>query len=280
MGVLRPSLVITGATGGMGKACARLLGGTNDLILTDIRQEPLTSLVEELKAEGYGIIGAEAGDLGDSKLIKKLGRLATNNRKFSALIHTAGLSPAQSDWRTILRVNSLVTTQLVDAFEQFLQDGTVAVLIASMAGHIDLGIPIADDIVKNARSVDDFESLQFIMDSVPGDEEAKASAAAGMAYVLSKRNVIRLCERKAIAWGARNARILSVSPGLIDTPMGRKEATANPQTLATIQAQPISRWGTASDIVAAVSFLISPSASFITGCDLRIDGGATCLSKR
>lgn len=274
----RPIALVTGASGGMGRTIARAVGATMDLVLTDVAAEPLNSLSETLQNEGFTVVATEAGDLGDAALLARLVTASSHGAGLAALIHTAGLSPAQADWKTILRVNSLVTYGLVDAIEPVLQPGAVGVLVASMAGYVPLPLPGADALVAAARLPDDLNALEAMLLPAGPDAEGAQAAASGMAYVLSKRAVIRLCERRASAWGARGARLVSVSPGLIYTPMGRKEAAASSATSATLDAQPVSRWGTATDIASAVQFLISPAASFITGCDLRVDGGATTLN--
>ena len=84
-----------------------------------------------------------------------------------------------------------------------------------------------------------------------------------------------MCESRAAAWGRKGARIVSISPGTIWTPMGRQEADSNPRVEAMVAATPTGRWGTSLDIAAAAAFLASAEASFVTGCDLPVDGGLT-----
>jgi hypothetical protein len=91
----------------------------------------------------------------------------------------------------------------------------------------------------------------------------------------SKRKFIRIWERRAPGWAKRGARIVLISPGIILTPIARKEAEHDAMSLAVVEATPVGRWGTAMDIANAVRFLASDSASFITGCDLRIDDGVS-----
>ena len=85
----------------------------------------------------------------------------------------------------------------------------------------------------------------------------------------------RSCERRVGAWGRKGARIVSLSPGMIYTPMARREVENNDMPRATLEATPVGRWGTPADIAAAARFLASGAAGFISGCDLRIDGGVT-----
>ena len=85
--------------------------------------------------------------------------------------------------------------------------------------------------------------------------------------------LIRMCQRRAATWGARGARILSLSPGLIATPMGALEFQNRPQKYTLLATTPIKREGTMLEIADAVEFLLSDRASFISGIDLLVDGG-------
>jgi NAD(P)-dependent dehydrogenase (short-subunit alcohol dehydrogenase family) len=102
-------------------------------------------------------------------------------------------------------------------------------------------------------------------------------ALARSAYAQSKRAVLRLTQQRAAAWGKWGGRIVSVSPGIISTPMGHKEVDGNPYARYTLDSTPVGRWGSPLDIANAVDFLASDFATFITGCDLRIDGGVTTV---
>ena len=88
-----------------------------------------------------------------------------------------------------------------------------------------------------------------------------------------------MCERRALDWGAFGARLVSVSPGVVWTPMGQEEAASGHRAQAMADATPMGRWGTADDIAGTVEFLASDAASYITGCDIRVDGGAVAAMR-
>jgi NAD(P)-dependent dehydrogenase (short-subunit alcohol dehydrogenase family) len=102
---------------------------------------------------------------------------------------------------------------------------------------------------------------------------ADAVTPIGSGYGLAKQGVIRLVGREAVAWGSLGARICSISPGSIDTPMGRQEFANQPFMATMLEHTPLARLGRPEEIANAVAFLVSPEASYITGCDLVVDGG-------
>ena len=271
--VARPIAVITGACGGMGRACARELGGSSDLVLADLEESRLEALADSLREEGFVVAGLAAGDLAEPGVAARLFSTARTAGPLGAVAHTAGLSPALAPWDAILRANLVATERLLQALEAELEPGLAAVLLASMAGHMappDPGLdavladPLRDDLLQRAGPM-----LEPLV--APGDPYGLASPAYGQ----SKRAVIRMCEQRATRWGERGGRIVSVSPGVIWTPMGRREVERNPGAAMVVEKTPMGRWGRPTDISAAVAFLVSDRASFITGCDLRIDGGVT-----
>ncbi|MFM8303031.1 MAG: SDR family oxidoreductase, partial [Actinomycetota bacterium] len=97
----------------------------------------------------------------------------------------------------------------------------------------------------------------------------------GVAYAYAKRGVQRLVRRTAIAWGPAGGRINSMSPGLIDTPMGRQEFSQQPAMATMLERTPLGRQGRADELAAVVAFLCGPEASYVSGSDVLVDGGCT-----
>jgi NAD(P)-dependent dehydrogenase (short-subunit alcohol dehydrogenase family) len=249
----------------MGMACARRLGPGRRLVIADHDATRLEDCTAELQSNGLDVVGyavdvavrSSTDDLATA--VEGLGRLRT-------LVHTAGLSPTMASPTRVLEVDMLGTDHVLAAFLPLAEYGTVAICIASMAGYMAgmspelehaLATVATEDLLSTLGPVDD---LDF-----------------GASYCMAKRvNQLRV-EQAAGAWGARGARVLTISPGIISTPMSLQEleegaGDAMRQQLA-LSALP--RMGTADEIAAAVEWLASPGASFVTGCDLRVDGGVT-----
>lgn len=265
----RRRVLITGAAGGMGRACARLFGATHDLVLTDT-SAALDTFAAELRDEGFVVAEAPRGDLGDEDVLAALAAALSPDAAWT-LLHSAGLSPALGHWRAIMDVNLVATVRLLDALEPRLAPGSVAVLIASVAGHMAPALPDADRLTADPLAPGFLDDIGALVETMTGGAPAGMS---GMAYVFSKAAVLRLVEQRAFAWGPRGARIVSISPGMIATPMGRRELADTPGAAELGAAAPLGRHGTAADIALAAHFLASDAAAFVTGTDLRVDGGA------
>ncbi|MFY0729681.1 SDR family oxidoreductase [Pseudomonas sp. NFX15] len=270
-----PVVLITGACGGMGRACARRLGLDHQIVLSDMDQDRLDELAHTLRDEGYAVAGSLAGDLSQPGIAGQLIAFAHGAGRLNGVVHTAGLSPALAPWHEILLANVTATVRILNAIEARPLDGVAAVFISSMAGHLTAGDATLDTILEQPFESDFLERAQQRLAAhvSPNDQYALASPA----YAFSKRAMIRLCEQRAATWGLAGGRIVTISPGTIWTPMGRREVDVNPAAASVVKSTPVGRWGTPQDIAAAVEFLLSSHASFINGCDLRIDGGATAV---
>jgi NAD(P)-dependent dehydrogenase (short-subunit alcohol dehydrogenase family) len=263
-------VLITGADGGMGRSVARLFGFEYELYLTDIKQDRLNAFAQSLTDDGYQVGASLAGNLSDPDFARSAVAKARESGPLNAVVHTAGLSPALADWEGILRVNTIASEHFLQALEEGLEPGLVAVLIASIAGHV--AIPDADiDSVFEAPLANDFlQRAKPLLDK----QGAGFAGVEGVAYNQSKRWVRKTVERRAREWGKSGARICSISPGLIDTPMGRSEMDKTQGVANTLEATTMG-WGRPTDIAGAAAFLCSDQARYITGTDLRVDGGVT-----
>lgn len=262
-----PRLLVTGAAGGIGRACVRLLGPGRELVLTDVRSDALAGFVSELEGDGYRIVAALPGDLRDAAFTENLALHLTGDP--FAVIHAAGLSPSLGDWREIMAVNLVASVQLLDALEPWLVPGSVAVLVSSASGY-----RISPDEGISALLADPLDPafLESIGEAIHALD--RGSSERGTSYSLSKYGMHRLCERRAVAWGRKGARIVSVSPTLTATPMGASEIAHTPAAGAFVSGGPVGRMATAMEVALVVRFLIGRDAAFITGSDVKVDGGS------
>lgn len=272
MANLRPIAIVTGAYGGMGRACARQLGRRADLVLCDLDAKRLEGFAESLREEGYAVAATVAGDLAQPGLAQQAVNTARAAGQLQAVAHTAGVSPSLGSWDVILQANIVATERLLVALEAALEPGLAVVLIGSMGSHITPRRPDVEALLDNPLDPELLQRMKPLLDALAKPDDKLG--ASSPAYGATKRAVVRMCELRAPAWGKAGARIVSVSPGLMSTPMGRTEAAGNPGAAAVAAATPLGRWGTALDIADAVDFLTSDRATFISGTDLRVDGAA------
>lgn len=266
--------VVTGGGGAMGTACAQALAGEVDaVLLADVDHERVASAAECVASEATATVSTLVGDLVDAEFIDELVARTHATGRLRALVHTAGLSPSMAAWDEILRVDLIATASLLEAFLRVAEPGSVAVCIASIAGHTGAFEPEIDQLLAGPFDAEFWARFQTAVGEAPDP---------GATYRLAKRGVLQLCERAAIAWGERGGRVVSVSPGLIDTEMGRLELVNNPIKNWMAEKTPVGRGradadtvlpGLVSDVADVVEFLCSDRAAFVSGCDIRVDGG-------
>lgn len=259
MSTVPGTVVITGAAGGMGNPAAiRFAAKGRALLLCDLHAEPLEALAAVLRGTGAKI-ATLAGDIAAPDYPERI--LDTvGDAPISGLIHTAGLSPTMADGARIFSVNYDATERLIAGLLPRFSEGACAVLISSVSGYM-LSDPALLGAIRTFVLTGDRAGIAQYMDD------------PGMSYAVSKRAVMGLVEREATAFGARGVRIASIAPGFIDTPMGKAEAEENAQLRAMIGMVPQRRMGHGDEIASVAEFLCSPAASYISGCDIRVDGG-------
>ena len=266
-------LVITGGAGGMGLACARALADRGRLLLVDLREDLLEQARKALTAQGVDVDTLRCDVTSPPDIAAVADRVAELGR-LRCLVHTAGVSPEMADAATVLDVDLAGSVRITDALLPLANPGSSAILVSSIAAYSD--VPAAVEPLLDDPLADGFLAAVERALGQPVD--------SATAYVLAKRGVIRLAERLAGPWGAKHGRAVSISPGLIDTPMGRLELDRQPIIPIMIDVTPVKRPdrplpGCPEDIAAAVAFLESDDAAFISGCDLRVDGGLVGAGK-
>ena len=254
--------IVTGAASGMGEASARLMGEAGwPLLLCDLNEARLEALAAA--APPGTEVEILAGDLAAPDFGEDLIR-ALNGRPVGALVHCAGLSSTMADADRVMEVNLTATMRLVDVVRPRMSEGAAAVLYASTAAHL-LGSSL-DEVLSKVTTPEAVASL------APYAPDSQA------AYMVSKRAVLMLVRREALAFGRRGARIVSISPGVIDTPMSHAEMQRHAIMKQLIEGSPAGRAARPEEVAAVAVFLCSSAASFVTGADLLVDGGSMAVN--
>ncbi|MBL7499668.1 SDR family oxidoreductase [Frankia sp. CNm7] len=253
--------------GAMGQAIARRIGPGTQILIADVKEAVLRTVAGELEGEGY-VAATAVVDVTSRESVTALARHAASLGPVRSMVHTAGLSPAQAPVPAVLAVDLLGVALVLEEFAHVVAPGAAGVVIASMAGH--LAPPIAPDVARALATTPASELLALPAASPDQFPDS------GQAYTFAKRaNQIRVQAASTI-WGAHGARINSISPGVIATPMSTAELATDHggHMQMMIDVSNAKRLGTPADIAAATEFLLSPAASFLSGTDLLVDGGA------
>lgn len=259
--------IITGGTGGMGFATAKILGQNHHIVLADLNQERINQAINELAALNIEATGTTV-DITDRGSLKDLfDETEDRGHRIRAVVHTAGISPQMGTAKNIAQINGTGTVNVARTFLPRASEGAALVNVASVAGH---GLP---------RPLLPIGAFRLAHTQPNAFEKAIARRAAlagkklrsGLAYAISKAFVIWYTRQLAAPFGARGARAVSVSPGTFDTPMGQLEADHGGSDLLNTAA--IKRFGSPEEIAAVLAFCASPAPGYLTGTDILVDGG-------
>jgi NAD(P)-dependent dehydrogenase (short-subunit alcohol dehydrogenase family) len=257
-----PLAVVVGA-GALGMAVARRLALGHRILLADVNRAAADERAEAMRGEGCDA-AAIACDATDPAAAAYLAALVSERGGFRALVYVAGLSPSAAGFEAIMRVNLMGAARICEAMLPAASPGSAAVLISSLAALHVQPTPEVKAILADAGAQD----MPARLEAALGEQ-----ASPQLAYPYSKWGLNLYARRQAAAWGARGARIVSLSPGLIATPMGALEFEKSPGKRAMYEKSPLRRECTMLEIADVAEFLVSPRASFISGTDILVDGG-------
>ena len=290
-----PLAVVVGA-GGMGMAITRRLGQSHRVLLVSRSQATLDKQAAALHTEGHDVITC-ACDVTDAQGIARVADVVATDGPMRTLAHVIGISPSMGNFRTIMAVNLVGPAMMAEALLPFAKTGTAAIFVSSLAAYMQQDgrdSQILDSTFYPAMRIAETYpyavphgvadgAIWPLLDAPLGDgflDSLQAKLGGGeltshLAYRLSKAGLNRMCVRLAPVWGRQGARIMSMSPGMIATPMGTLEYEHQPAKYEYLRRTPLSREGTMLEMADVVEFLVSDRASFITGIDLLVDGGLT-----
>ena len=260
--------VITGGSSGIGLECAKLF--KDGIVLLSGRSEDKLKascgMLEELGIEAK----YKASDVSDQEKVKALMSYAKELGNLKTVVHSAGVSGTGGDAMKTLKIDLLGSYNIIEETYNSIGENTALILISSMMGHV---VPANEDYDEALRNPEREGSLEKLVSILDGDSDK--------AYNFAKHGVQLLAKTNASRFGKMGARIISVSPGIIMTPMSKKAAEEHPEQMQYMQSiTAVGRNGEPEDIAEAVYFLASDKASFITGTDILIDGGLTLNLKK
>ena len=262
------SVIVVIGPGSIGQAIARRVSAGKHVLLADLRQENADTAAEILSNAGFDV-GTAAVDVSSRESVHALVQTATALGDVTGLIHAAGVSPSQASATTILSVDLYGTALVLEEFGDVVAPGGAGVVIASQSGHRLGALTAEEDAALAITPADNLLALPMLQPDQVTDSLH--------AYQLSKRgNALRVMA-EAVRWGKRGARVNTISPGIIFTPLAKDELTGprGEGYRRMIELCPAGRGGTPDEVGTVGALLMGPEGAFITGSDFLMDGGVT-----
>ena len=251
--------------GSMGTAIVRRIAAGKKILLGDISEKNLERVSQDLRYSGYDVETCVVNAL-ENDSVEAFAEKAASLGPVMYFIDTAGASPNQASPEHILKLDMVGTGYAVDAFGKVMAKGGAGLIISSQTGYMHR---LPDEVELEILST----PTEKLMD-IPYIREV-AMERSGIAYMIAKRvNHLQAQKAAATTWKERRARINTISPGVIVTPLAYDEFSASGEGYqAMVDASAAERCGTSDEIAEAGAFLLGEHARFITGTDLLIDGG-------
>ena len=261
-------VIVVIGPGQIGQAIARRVGVGKHVLLADVSAENANAAAEVLGNAGYEVSVATV-DVSSRVAVHALVETATGLGEVSGLIHAAGVSPSQASPSTILKVDLYGTALVLEELGNVIAPGGAGVVIASQSGHRLPPLTVEQNKALATTPVEQLLDLPFLQSDQVKD--------ALHAYQLSKRGNSLRVMAEAVRWGKRGARVNTISPGIIITPLAKDELTGprGEGYRRMIEASAVGRAGTPDEVAAVGALLMGPDGGFITGSDILMDGGVT-----
>lgn len=260
-------VVVIGA-GSIGQAIARRVSAGKHVLLADLKLDNAEAAAKVLQEAGFAV-STTTVDISSRKSIQALVKTATGLGSVIGLIQAAGVSPSQASPATILQVDLYGNAVILEEFGNVIAEGGSGVVIASQSGHRLPALTPEQNKALATTPAEELLALDFLQ---PG--QVKDSLHA---YQLSKRGNSLRVMAEAVRWGKRGARINTISPGIIITPLAKDELSGprGEGYRRMIEHSPAGRPGTPDEVATVGALLMGQDGSFITGSDFLMDGGVT-----
>lgn len=261
-------VIVVIGPGAIGQAIARRVSTGKHVVLADLKQENADAAAKVLFDAGFEVT-ATVVDIASRESVQALVRTATAIGEIIGVIHAAGVSPSQAPVATILRVDLYGTAVVLEEFGEVIVKGGSAVVIASQSGHRLAALSAEQNHALATTPADELLALPML--------QADQITDPLHAYQISKRGNSLRVMAEAVRWGKRGARVNTISPGIIFTPLAQDELSGprGEGYRRMIELSAAGRGGTPDEVGAVGALLMGPEGTFITGSDFLMDGGVT-----
>lgn len=263
----RDIVVLTGA-GQLGMAIARRMGHGKKIFVADWKLENAKAIAKTMEEAGFDVVPFRV-DISSRQTVLQLIDAAQEEGEITMFINAAGVSPSQAPIEQILKVDLYGTAILLEEFGKVIKEGGAGVTISSQSGHRMPALTPEEDRLLATTPTDELLNLDLLKSGNIKDTLH--------AYQMAKRCNVKRVMAEAVKWGERGARINSISPGIIITPLALDEINGpRGEFYRNMFAKsPAGRPGIADEVANVAELLLSEKGAFITGADVLIDGGAT-----
>lgn len=260
-------IVLTGA-GQLGMAIARRVGAGKKIFVADWKLENAISIAKTLTEAGFDAVPLEV-DISSKASILELIETAKKEGEIVTFINAAGVSPGQASIEQILQVDLYGTALLLEEFGKVIKEGGSGVIISSQSGYRMPALTAEEDRLLATTPAEELLDLELLQ-----TENIQDTLHA---YQIAKRCNGKRVMAEAVKWGERGARINSISPGIIITPLALDEINGPRGNFYKdmFAKSPAGRPGIADEVANVAELLLTSAGDFITGSDFLIDGGAT-----
>jgi NAD(P)-dependent dehydrogenase (short-subunit alcohol dehydrogenase family) len=249
-------------------AIARRMGHAKKIVIADWKKVHAENIGNIMAEAGFDVVLWEA-DVSSRQSIGQLVQFAQSEGDITVFVNAAGTSPSQATIEQILQVDLYGAALLLEEFGKVIQPGGAGVTISSQSGHRMPALTAEEDRLLATTATDDLLHLDLLK-----PEKIKDTLHA---YQIAKRCNVKRVMAEAVKWGERGARINSISPGIIMTPLVFDELNGPPGVCYKnmVAQSPALRPGTADEVATVAELLLSEKGAFITVTDILMDGGAT-----
>jgi NAD(P)-dependent dehydrogenase (short-subunit alcohol dehydrogenase family) len=260
-------IVVIGA-GSIGQAIARRVSAGKHVLLADLNQQNADAAAKVLNDAGFEVSTAIV-DVSSREAVHTLVQTATALGDVTGVIHAAGVSPTQASPATILKVDLYGTALVLEEFGNVIARSGSCVVIASQSGHRLPALTAEQNAALATTPADELLTLPMLQ-----PDQVRDSLHA---YQISKRGNSLRVMAEAVRWGKRGARVNTISPGIIFTPLARDELSGprGEGYRRMIEVSAAGRGGTPDEVGTVGALLMGPDGGFITGSDFLMDGGVT-----
>jgi NAD(P)-dependent dehydrogenase (short-subunit alcohol dehydrogenase family) len=264
---MRDVILLIGA-GSIGQAIARRVGAGKHIVLADLRQANADAAADVLRNAGFDV-STTTVDVSSRESVHAAVENAMARGDITGLVHAAGVSPSQASIEAILAIDLYGTAVVLDEVGDVIAPGGVGVVIASQSGHRLGALTREQDVALATTPADELLNLAMVQPDQVTDTLH--------AYQLAKRGNSLRVMAEAVRWAKRAARINTISPGIIITPLGIVELTGprGETYRRMLEQSPAGRAGTPDEVATVAALLMGPDGAFVTGSDFLMDGGIT-----